>query len=105
MIVFAIIYLLGANVGPDVASAGLTRLRILSLAGLLAIAGLLFLGIISPYYAIVAVPTIPACALFLVLVFRPVLSLKMPKVMIYLKLCVAASALTWAFQLVWELRK
>jgi hypothetical protein len=42
---------------------------------------------------------------FLVLVFRPVLSLKMPKVMIYLKLCVAASALTWAFQLFWELRK
>jgi hypothetical protein len=63
MIAFAIIYLLGANVGPDVAFAGSTRLRILSLAGLLAIAGLLFLGILSPHYAIVAVPTIPALAL------------------------------------------
>ena len=78
--------------------------RLLAFLGLCSTAALLFLGILSPYYGIVALLAIPAPILFGVVVVRPAAARDRPKVRLYLTGYVVASVLTWAFQIFWELR-
>jgi hypothetical protein len=104
VITAAVIYLRGMMTAAKSSPTSSTSVRFLSFVGFFVTAALLFLGVISPYYAIVAIPVIPAPLVFGVLIFRPTLVSQSPKLRIYLKLCVAAAALTWAFQLVWDLR-
>src|SRR3989442_11777844 len=91
----ALIYLWGMTTAVIKTSKSSNRLRFLSLLGFLVTAALVFLGIISPYYAIVAIPVIPAPLVFVVAIFRPALVSNSPKLFVYLKVCVVASALTW----------
>jgi|SRR5277367_5271566 len=81
-----------------------TRVRLLSFTGVVVTAPLIVLGGVWPsYYTILAILAAPAPFLFLALIFRPVLIEKWPRLRFYLLSCVAASALAWAFQLLWNL--
>ncbi len=81
-----------------------TRTRRLSFFGLCATAALLFLGLLSPYYGVIAFFAVPAPIVFGVLTFRPALVWERSKLRTYLNLCVLASALVWVFQIFWQLR-
>src|SRR5216683_1883348 len=50
------------------------RTRLLSFVGLCATAALVFLGLLSPYYGVVAFFAVPAPILFVILAFRPALA-------------------------------
>jgi hypothetical protein len=80
------------------------RTRLLSFVGLCATTALLFLGLLSPYYGIVAFFAIPAPIVFAVLIFRPEFVWNRFKLRTYLNLCVLASAAAWTFQIFWQLR-
>ena len=102
LITAAVIYLLGIRATATDSPTISTRIRLLSFVGLCITGALIFLGLISPYYAIIAIPAIPAPFFFGILIFRPNLVSKRPKLRPYLTLCVAASALTSVFQLFWD---
>jgi hypothetical protein len=105
MVAVSVVYSAGIMT-TRVDSANLhTRTRLLSFVGLGATAALLFLGLLSPYYGIVAFFAIPAPIIFGILMIRPALAWKNPKLRAYLNICVLASGLTWAFQIFWELRR
>jgi hypothetical protein len=102
-IIVAAIYLVGmANLAKDFNAAS-KRIRLLSFIGLCATSALIFLGLISPYYGIIAIPAIPAPILFVIAIFRPTLISNGPKLRIYLAVCVSASALASGFQLFWDI--
>ena len=81
------------------------RTRLLSFLGLCATGSLVFIGLLSPYYGVVAFLAIPAPIVFLTMAFRPALMWKRPKLRLYLHICVVASALVWVFQIFWQLWK
>ena len=88
----------------DSASLNLeAKIRLLAFVGLCTALGLLFLGLASPYYGIVALFAVPAPVVFAVLIIRPGLLWNKPKLRVYLNLCVAASGLVWLFQILWQL--
>jgi hypothetical protein len=79
------------------------KTRFLAVVGLCTALGLLFLGLASPYYGVVALLAVPAPVVFAVLIVRPGLLWNKPKLRVYLNLCVAASGLVWVFQILWQL--
>lgn len=103
LIALCALYLLGMT-SLDVASLNLDgKTRLLALVGLCAALGLLFLGLASPYYGVVALFAVPAPVMFVILIIRPALVWKKPRLRIYLNLCVSASGLVWIFQILWQL--
>ena len=97
-------YLLGVFANPLGLRDCVWKTRLLALAGLCSTAALLFLGLLSPYYGVIAVFSIPAPILFSILIFAPGRASNWPKVCAYLTGCVSASVLVWGFQIFWELR-
>jgi hypothetical protein len=102
VVAVALIYIAGMSTTAMNFVAALTRTRLLSLAGLIATAGLIFLGLLSPYYGIVALLAIPAPIIFAAAIFRPTVISQRPRLRTYLMLCVVAAAGVWVFQMVWE---
>jgi hypothetical protein len=98
----ALVYVAGMATTTMNSAGALTRARILSLAGLIATAGLIFLGLLSPYYGIVALLAIPAPIIFVTAIFRPTVISQKPKLRMYLMFCVVAAAGVWVFQMFWE---
>jgi hypothetical protein len=106
VITAAVIYLTVTVISATDSPSMSARARLLAFVGLFVTVALIFLGAIWPsYYTIIAIPFIPAPFVFGVLIFRPGLASKRPRLRAYLTLCVAASALTWAFQLFWDFRR
>ena len=97
-------YLVGASIRPLGLTDRVWRTRLLALAGLCSTGALLFLGVLSPYYGIIAFFAIAAPILFVILMFQPARALHWRKLRFYLTGCVFASVLTWAFQIFWEMR-
>jgi len=105
LIIAAGIYLVGMAYLAKNFNAASKHIRLLSFIGLFVASALIFLGLISPYYGIIAIPTIPAPILFVIAIFRPNLISNGPKLRIYLAVCVTASALVSGFQLVWDISR
>lgn len=98
-----VLYLWGILSSDDSANLQL-RTRLMSFVGLCATGALLFLGLLSPYYGIIALLSIPAPIMFGFFIFRPTIVWNKPKLRRYLNLCVMASALVWLFQIFWQVR-
>jgi hypothetical protein len=102
MVVFALIYVAGMATTTMNSAGALVRTRLLSLAGLIATGGLIFLGLLSPYYGIVALLAIPAPVIFATSILRPTVLSQRPRLRMYLMFCVLAAASVWVFQMIWE---
>jgi hypothetical protein len=101
MIAVAVLYLIGMKSLALDSPINSTRVRLLSIVGILATASGVLLVSMPSYYTILAIPVIPAPFAFGVLIFRPTLILKWTRLRVYLTVCVVVSALAWATQFVW----
>jgi hypothetical protein len=101
MMASAIIFLSRTKTWASDVPVSPARVRLLSFIGLLVTGSTVLLGSVPSYYAIVAIPMIPAPFAFGILVFRPQLIRQWRKLRLYLTICVVISGLTWAVQSMW----
>lgn len=103
--VAAAAYLWYVTVTHTASSKAPPRARVLSFAGLVITAALIFLGGIWPsVLTIMAIPAIPAPFLFGIAIFDPPFVGRKRYLRVYLNVCVFLSGLAWVTEFFWRFR-